>query len=524
MDKRSFLSVGKPVSLIAGILLGALLLAPGSLAGEETSYEKAFQAGQDLEKAGKFAEARAEFEKALAVPGITPDQTGQTLIKVGSSLISEKKIEASLAKLEKAFNTSGVSSQTKIQANLLFGQTALAWSWQFSWLLAKSRDAFAQTVELPDITPDQKTAAQKGLVKALMGLKQFSEARAAMVKLAANPSLTPAEKLATQLEIASTCMLEKKYPEARAELSKALSMEGVTETDKADIQLKVGLSYFYEKDFEQAKPELEKVLTMPTAHAQRVKLDGWVRTVPSAEANLRLRKMNPAGDKGKTITALFIGCSMTMRGMMPNVVEQLAASAPADRPRIIAAMHVRGGTRLGVHWDAGEAHDTARGMISEELWDVVVLDTFNTQKPEDLVKPGQLFVDLARSKNIKPILYESQPVQATPFPEGYQKYHEDNATLGKTLGSPLAPIALAEMNYLKAVPNSKIGMFYDDWIHPSGKGVYLAACCIYSAITGYSPVGLSSQGIPDDDAKALQEAAWQAVQEANPDLKPWKGL
>ena len=87
---------------------------------------------------------------------------------------------------------------------------------------------------------------------------------------------------------------------------------------------------------------------------------------------------------------------------------------------------------------------------------------------------------------------------------------------------PLAPIPLAEMHYLAANPSAKIGMFYDDWIHPSEKSIYLAACCIYSTITGYSPVGLSCQTIPEADAKTLQEAAWKAVQETNPDLKPWK--
>ncbi len=522
MTKRSLSLISRPVSRIAGVLAAILMLLPGSAAAEESLYATVVQAGQAFEKAGKFAEARAEFEKALAVEGITSDQAGQAMIRVGETFIKERKVEKGISELEKAFALDGVSAQTKIQASLLVGQTSLTWSWQFKWLMAKSRDAFAQTIDLPEITPEQKTVAQKGLVKALMGLRQFAEARTVMVKLVESPSLSSVEKLATQMEIGMTCMLERKYPEARAELAKALSMEGVTETDKVDIQLQVGLSYYYEKDFEHAKPELQKVLTMPTANAQRVRLDGWVRTIPSVEANLRLRKMNPADDKGKTITALFIGCSMTMRGMMPTVVEKLAASAPEDRPRIIAASHVRGGTRLNTHWDAGETSDTARGMIAEELWDVVILDTYNTGKPEDIIESSKFFVDLARSKNIKPIFYESQPVQVTPFPEGYQKYHEVNVALGKTLQSPIAPIVLAEMNYLKAVPDAKIGMFYDDWIHPSEKSVYLAACCIYSTITGYSPVGLSYQGISENEAKALQEAAWKAVQEANPDLKPWK--
>ena len=38
------------------------------------------------------------------------------------------------------------------------------------------------------------------------------------------------------------------------------------------------------------------------------------------------------------------------------------------------------------------------------------------------------------------------------------------------------------------------------------------------------PVSGQTAGTPsaDEDAKALQEAAWKAVQDTNPDLKPWK--
>ena len=513
---------GRTYPIISGFLLVALLSGANSSAAEDSAYEKAYQAGQELEKGGKFAEARGEFEKALAVPGITPDQAAQAMMKMAGTFLSVRKAQDAINILEKARTLSGISNQTKIQANLLFGQTGLTWSWQFPWLTAQAKDAFSLIIELPEITPEQSTAAHQGMVKAFMGLKQYADARAVMAKLVSRSTLNPAEKLAVQKEIGLTCMLEKKYPEARTEMAKVLSMEGLSETDKVDVQLQLGLSYYYEKDFEHAKPELQKVLTMPTANDQRVRLDGWIRTIPSIEAKLRLRKIDPTIEKEKSIAVLFIGCSMTMRGMMPHVVEKLAASAPADRPRIIPAMHTRGGTRLDVHWKAGQDSDTARGMIAEELWDVVVLDSFNTVTTETLLDPAKLFADFSRNRNIKPILYESQPVQATPFPEGYQKYHENNVALGKALTLPLAPIPLAQMHYLAANPTAKIGMFYDDWIHPTEKSVYLAACCIYATITGYSPVGLSNQNLPEAEARNLQEAAWKAVQEANPDLKPWR--
>jgi Tfp pilus assembly protein PilF len=500
------------------LLLVALLFWAASLLAGDSPYADAFNEGQALEKAGKFTEARTEFEKALTVAGITPDQTGQALFKIGACLINEKKVQEGVASIQKARALKEISNQTRIQANLLFGQTYLA----YSWTLVQSRDAFAQSLELPEITAEQKTAAQKGLVKALMGLRQFAEARAVMMKLMADPSLTPAEKLATQIVIGTTCMSEGKYPEARTELAKVLTMEGVSDPNKVDIQLQLGLCYYAEKDFERAKTELQKVLSMPGANTMLVRLDGWGNYVPSGEANRRLMKMNTSDAKEKYITVFFVGSSMTLRGYMPSVVEAVSASAPAGQPRIITGKYTRGGTGIEVFWADGDTSDTSRGMIAAEPWDFVVLETSVLRTAESNLKYAKLFCDLIRTRNIKPVIYESQVKQDAVYPSAHQKFHEDEVLLAKTVQSPMAPVVLAQMHYLEATPNAKIGIFYDDWIHPSEKSIYLTAYCIYSAITGYSPVGLlHPKSISDEDAKALQEAAWKAVREANPDLKPW---
>lgn len=53
------------------------------------------------------------------------------------------------------------------------------------------------------------------------------------------------------------------------------------------------------------------------------------------------------------------------------------------------------------------------------------------------------------------------------------------------------------------------------WIHPTPRGTYLAASCLYAAITGFSPVGLAHPGVPEEEAGKLQELAWAAYLEAN---------
>jgi tetratricopeptide (TPR) repeat protein len=491
-----------------------------ALKDAKTGSEKAeAQIGIGLvyEAEKKGAETRVEFEKALAIEGITPEQTGQTLVKIGAALINDKKVQDGIVALDKARALKGISNQTRIQANLLYGQTYLA----YPWVLQQAADAFTQIMDLPEITPGQKLAARKGLAQALMGLKKYSDARAVMKEIIASKELPEAEKPATQISIGTTCMLEGKFEEARTELARALSMEGVTDDDKVHIQLQIGLSYYDAGDLERARPELEKVLTMPRANAHQARNNGWDPYIPAREANLRLKKLAPAGSREKTINVLFIGSSMTIRGWMPFKVEELSASAPTGMPRIVSANYIRGGTKIDVFWNDGDTRDTARARIASFPWDFVVLETFYTMKLEDLLKYGKLFGDFARSKNIKPVFYESQVAQAQPFPDSFRKFHADNMELKKSVNAPLAPVVLAELHYLEANPAAKLGLFYADWIHPSETGMYLASCCLYSAITGQSPVGLAHpKEISDEDAGKLQEAAWKAVREANPELKP----
>lgn len=242
--------------------------------------------------------------------------------------------------------------------------------------------------------------------------------------------------------------------------------------------------------------------------------------VPAREAMLRLRLRNLAPEDKTTLKVLFIGSSHTMRGDIPALVMHLAASAPADRPRIIAGDFIRMGTTIDRFWNEGDTPDTSRGLIAAEPWDAVVFETFYTTTTDDLLKYGTLFADLIRSQKAKPVLYESPIAQASAYPEAYRAFHEDNVTLARALKTPVAPSVHAWMRYLGPKPTpAQFGAVYADWIHATPQGAYMSACCIYSALTGQSPVGLAHPGIPDSDADALQKAAWTAFEESNSTLK-----
>jgi tetratricopeptide (TPR) repeat protein len=498
--------------------------------GAEPGYDEAFRAGQELLKAGKSAEARAQFEKALAVAGITPDQEGRALLGVADTHVREYKWLPARQALEKALAVKGASDDVRVRAHLGVGGIFQNYG---DW--ARVKDASGEALKIAGISPEQRTAARRMRVKALTNLREFAVAREVMRELLATPgapagaaepgaprvvlpefvasgALPETERATTQVAIAKTLMCERNYPEARAEFAKAQAMPGLTNPLRAEIQLYIGLSWYEAGDYEHAGPELQKVLKMPDAY-QRPPWDGGrMGYVPAREALLRLRFRKLVPEERRTLKVLFIGSSHTLRGDVPELVTRLAASAPAERPRILAGDYVRMGTSIVTFWNAGDAPDTARGVIAAEPWDAVVFETFYNMKTEEIMKYATLFGDHVRAQKAVPVVYESPIPKASPYPERFQKFHDDNVALVKAQKIAVAPSVRAWMRLLGPKPTEEqFGVLYADWIHASPKGVYVTACCLYAALTGCSPVGLYRPAeIPEAEAKAMQEAAWEA--------------
>lgn len=503
--------------------------------GAEPGYDEAFRAGQDLLKAGKAAEARAQFEKALAAAGITPEQEGRALLGVADTHVREYKWLPARQALEKALAVKGAPDDVRVRAYLGIGGVFQNYG---DW--AKVRDACAEALKVPGISPEQRTGARKLIVKALTNLREFAAAREVMRELLATPTsaagtaepgaprvvlpefvaagtLPEAERATTQAAIAKTLMWERNYPEARGEFAKAQAMPGLTNSLRAEIQLYIGLSWYEAGDYERATPELKKVLTMPDAYQRQPWDGGRMAYVPAREAMLRLRFHKLVPEEGKTLKVLFIGSSHTLRGDIPELVTRLAASAPAERPRIIAGDYVKMGTSIVTFWNAGDAPDTARGVIAAEPWDAVVFETFYNMKSEEVMKYAGLFGEAVRARKATPVIYESPIPKGSPYPERFQKFHDDNVAVVKALKIPVAPSVRAWMQYLGPKPTEEqFGAVYADWIHASPRGVYLTACCIYAALTEASPVGLYRPAdMPEAEAKKLQEIAWEAYRETN---------
>ena len=463
------------------------------------------------------AAARAEFEKALAIGEITPEQTGQAWLKIGAAYCVEYQWQPATVALEKVIALQGASPANKAEALLLIGgmtegRGAEGW--------ARSKAAWLRALAIPGIPSEQKTAAQKALVTALMGLRLFADARAVMKELLANETLPAPFRAATQASIGRTFLYERNLALAREEFLKALAVPGATDALKADMQLHTALTYYEAQDYARAKPELMKVLDMPGNDVRPPWDKGRMGYRPGREAMLRLRLRNLLPDGRTPLKVLFIGSSHTIREDVPGLVMQLADSAPADRPRIVAGDFVRMGTGITTYWNDGDTPDTARGLIASEPWDAVVFETFYTVKYENMLKYATLFTDLIRSRNAKAVIYESPAARGASYPDVFRKFHDENVALSKALGIPVAPGVRAWLEYFGPKPTQEqFGTLYADWIHATPKGAYLNACCIYSALTGFSPVGLAHPGLSDDEAAVFQQAAWKACLETNPDVK-----
>jgi hypothetical protein len=359
----------------------------------------------------------------------------------------------------------------------------------------------------------ERTGAREVLVEALWNLGQYVEAKRELESLVSTDALPKLDLAGHQMRLAKIRIFEGAYGEARLGLDKAkLLLEeaksggSVVCEGLAEAQLLRGISFYEEGDLVSAKAELVRVVGM----------EGQSQASPQTrEALLRLSLRKLVPDDGPTLKVLFVGSSHTIRGNVPYLVEQMAASAPEGTPRVRAGEHVRTGTGMRAFWEEGDSRVTARGKIAAESWDAVVVETFFRNERAVLESYAAKYAGLVGEKGARLVIYESPVAKETPYPEGFEAFHSENIRLARMLDLCVAPSVFAWMQFLGATPEPKrFELLYADWIHASLRGAYLTACCIYPALTHRSPVGLAHpEEIPPDEARQFQEIGWKAFQQ-----------
>jgi hypothetical protein len=118
--------------------------------------------------------------------------------------------------------------------------------------------------------------------------------------------------------------------------------------------------------------------------------------------------------------------------------------------------------------------------------------------------------DIVRAHGAKPIFfmswaYADRPGMTAELAEAY-------TVAGNANNALVIPAGLAFARARAKQP--ELNLYAPDKRHPSPAGTYLAACTVFAALTGRSPVGNSYLAdIDPPTAKFLQQLAWDTVQD-----------
>jgi hypothetical protein len=118
--------------------------------------------------------------------------------------------------------------------------------------------------------------------------------------------------------------------------------------------------------------------------------------------------------------------------------------------------------------------------------------------------------DIVRAHGAKPVFFMSWAYADKP--EMTAQLAEAYTIAGNANDALVIPAGLAFARALSGQP--ELNLYAADKRHPSLAGTYLAACTVFAALTGRSPVGNSYlAGIDAPTAHFLQTVAWQTVQD-----------
>ena len=214
---------------------------------------------------------------------------------------------------------------------------------------------------------------------------------------------------------------------------------------------------------------------------------------------------------------LFIGNSLTYWNSLPLVVEALVDSGGG--PAIAVTSVTEGDVDLRDHWGFARTQEA----LASRRWAVVVLQ----QGPSSRTDSRALLLDFVRrfDERIRlgggtTALYQVWPAVANSA--DFDRALESYRLAAAEVNGVLFPAGEAWRAAWRRDPALAL---YDDGLHPSLLGTYLAALTMYAQLTGRSPVGLPARlrlrdgttfAVPAVTAGVLQAAAAEAVAGAPP--------
>ncbi|MFT4841581.1 MAG: hypothetical protein ACI8UD_004239 [Planctomycetota bacterium] len=233
---------------------------------------------------------------------------------------------------------------------------------------------------------------------------------------------------------------------------------------------------------------------------------GWLTT-----ACHEVPVVRAASDPAQPQNVLFVGNSFTYyNNSLHNHYRRFVRAARGPKWQGKARSILISGGHLDEH------REGLRQRLVEQSFDAVVLQGHSLEPLIEFERFQCAVTEYAawiRQQGAQPVLfmtwaYSSRPGMTERLERAYYQ-------VGKQLDAMVVPVGSAFARVTAERPDLVLRM--PDKRHPTLAGTYLAACTMFGALHGQSPVGLAyTADLPEIDAFYLQRAAWQTLQ-ASPD-------
>ena len=200
---------------------------------------------------------------------------------------------------------------------------------------------------------------------------------------------------------------------------------------------------------------------------------------------------------------LFVGNSLVYVNDLPVRVAAMGRGVGADVTVASVAYPNHG---LGDHWERGDAPNEIRGGG----YDVVVLQqgpTAQYESRKDLLYQSYRFAKLIRQHGGTPAVMMSWPDKSRA--QDWDRVLVNHRDAAEAVKAVVLPVGAAWRTALARDPS--IALYGPDGFHPSPLGSDLAALVIASALLARPPSDFPLDGIPEPTARALRDAAAEAL-------------
>jgi hypothetical protein len=217
------------------------------------------------------------------------------------------------------------------------------------------------------------------------------------------------------------------------------------------------------------------------------------------------------------VRVLFVGNSFTFANGMPELVSRLALGDPGA-PEIFAVQYVAPGGSLR---DAAEERRLV-DLLREAPWDAVVLQEQSRlpsrsieERREDMHPPARVLHGRIAAAGARTLLFmtwayrtgdRAHLLRGDSFAAMQTRIWQGYTDLATELEAPVAPVGVA---WAEAIARDRhLSLWAGDGRHPSPLGSYLAACVLYTSLTGrHASFSDYTAGLAPSKARLMQDVA-----------------